>query len=88
MSERRVVTMGAVVGAMVGVTAAYLFFTDRGRVFRDRLEPFVDDLRQEFTRFQRTLEKVGDMANEGVRVVQEFNTARAQAHFPGVRTPH
>ena len=79
MSEQSRVMAGAIVGALVGAAAGYLFFTDRGKVLRDRMEPLVDDLRQEFTRFQRTFEKVGDMANEGMRVVNEFNAARAQS---------
>lgn len=79
MNENTKVTAGAVAGALIGAAAAYLFLTDHGRVFRDRLEPMVDDLRQEFQRFQRTIEKVGDMANEGARVVSEFKAARADA---------
>ena len=85
MNERNMVMMGAVVGALVGAAAGYLFFTERGRIFRDRMEPFVDDLQHEFTRFQRTIRKVGDMASEGMRVVEEFNNARAQAQFPSGR---
>ena len=88
MSERQMVVIGAVTGALVGAAAGYLFFTERGRTLRDRMEPFVDDLRQEFTRFQRTIQKVGDMANEGMRVVDEFNQARANAQFPSGRTSH
>ena len=79
MSEQSRVMAGAIVGALVGAAAGYLFFTDRGKVLRDRMEPLVDDLRQEFARFQRTFEKVGDMANEGMRVVNEFNAARSQS---------
>jgi gas vesicle protein len=79
---------GAVVGALVGAAAAYLFFTDRGRDLRNRMEPLVDDLRQEFNRFQRTFEKVGDMANEGLRVVNEFNAARTDSPFRGGTTSH
>jgi len=79
---------GAMVGALVGAAAAYLFFTDRGRVMRDRMEPLVDDLRQEFARFQRTFEKVGDMATEGMRVVSEFNAARTEPSFRGGTTSH
>ena len=88
MNEQSRVMSGAVVGALVGAAAAYLFFTDRGREMRDRLEPLVDELRHEFTRFQRTVEKVGDMASEGMRVVNEFNAARSQSPFRGGTTSH
>ena len=88
MNERTAVTMGAVVGALVGGAASYLFFTERGQVLRDRLEPAVEDLRREFTRFQGTIEQVGRMANDGMRVVQEFNAARTQSSFPGDGTSH
>jgi len=77
-----------VVGALVGAAAAYLFFTDRGREMRDRIEPLVDDLRHEFARFQRTFEKVGDMASEGGRIVNEFNAARSESPFRGGTTSH
>ena len=79
---------GAAIGAFVGAFVTYLFFTERGREMRQRMEPTVDGLRDEFAKFQRTLEKVGDMANEGLRVVQEFNAARTQSQFPSDRTSH
>ena len=89
MNERQTVIVSAVVGAAIGAAAGYLFFTERGRGVRSRMEPLVDDLRQEFTRFQRTIQKVGDMANEGMRVVQEFNNARGQqSPFSSDRTSH
>lgn len=88
MNERTAVTAGALVGALVGAFGAYLFFTERGRGVRDRFEPLVDDLRHEFARFQKTIEKVGEMANDGMRVVNEFNAARAQSHFSGDRMSH
>jgi gas vesicle protein len=79
---------GAVVGAITGAAAAYLFLTDRGRTLREHMEPAVDELRREFARFQQTIVKLGDMANEGMRVVHEFNAARTQSHFPSNRTSH
>ena len=88
MNEQSRMLAGAGVGALVGAAAAYLFFTERGRTVRDRMEPMVDDLRQEFARFQRTFEKVGDMASEGLRVVNEFNAARAESPFRGGSTSH
>ena len=83
MNQSRVVIAGAVVGALIGVAATYLFFTDAGKHVRERIEPAVDDLRREFVRFQKTVEKLGEMANDGIRVVNEFNAARSQSSFPG-----
>ena len=88
MSEHSRLMTGAAIGAVAGIAAAYLFFTERGRTLRDRLEPAVDDLRREFARFQKTVEKVGEMANDGMRVVSEFNAARAQPQFGSDRTSH
>ena len=88
MNERTAVMAGALAGALTGAFGAYLFFTDRGREVRDRFEPMVDEMRREFARFQKTLEKVGDMANDGMRVVNEFNAARAQSQYGGDRTSH
>ena len=88
VSEQSRVMAGAMVGALVGAAAGYLFFTDRGQVLRDRIEPAVDEMKREFTRFQRTIEKVGEMANDGMRVMNEFNAARAQSSYLGDRTSH
>jgi gas vesicle protein len=89
VTERSAVCMGGAVGALVGAASAYLFFTDRGRSMRDRMEPAIDDLMREFQKFRRTLEKVGDMANDGLRAFNEFQQARSQSQFPaGTRTSH
>ena len=88
VNQSRVVIAGAVVGALIGAAATYLFYTDAGKHARERLEPAVDDLRREFGRFQKTIEKLGEMANDGIRVVNEFNAARSQSPFPGPGTSH
>ena len=88
MDESRVMVAGAIVGALIGACASYLFFTDAGKRMRDRLEPAVDDLRKEFARFQKTIEKVGEMANDGIRAVNEFNAARAESSFGNPGTSH
>ena len=80
MRDQSPVMMGAVLGALVGAAAGYLFFTDGGRGLRERIEPTVDDLRREFGRFQKTIEKMGELANDGMRVMEEFRTARG--HYP------
>ena len=87
MTDRTLIFSGAIVGALVGAAGSYLFFTEAGRSLRDRLEPTVDDLMKEFQKFRRTLEKVGDMANDGMRAFNEFQQAR-QTEFPGGRTSH
>jgi gas vesicle protein len=79
---------GAIVGAAIGAAASYLFFTDAGATVRNKFEPAVDDLRREFGRFQKTIEKLGEMATEGMRVVNEFNAARAQSPYTPPRTSH
>ena len=79
---------GASLGALLGIGVAYLFFTDRGRSVRERMEPAVDDLMREFHKFRRTLEKVGDMANDGLRAFNEFQAARGGTFPPGPRTSH
>lgn len=86
MSEQSRICLGAALGALCGAAAAYLFFTEGGRCVRDRIEPAVDELRREFTRFQKTLEKVGDLANDGMRVMEEFRTARSE--YPPSTTSH
>ena len=88
MDDRTAVTAGALLGAVVGAAAGYLFLTTRGRTLRDRIEPAIEDLQREFKRFQGTIEQVGRMAGEGARVVQEFSSARAQGQFPGSGTSH
>jgi gas vesicle protein len=88
VDDRTAVTAGALIGAVVGAAASYLFFTERGRGLRDRIEPALEDLQREFGRFQGTIQQVGRMASEGARVVQEFSAARGQSQFPGSGTSH
>lgn len=86
MNDSRVITLGAIAGAVIGAAASYLFFTEAGRDVRSRIEPAVDDLGREFARFQKTIEKLGEMANDGLRAMNEFNAARSSYSTP--RTSH
>lgn len=87
MSTQSQVTLCAVCGAIIGAAAGYLFYTPQGRALRDRIEPAVDEMKREFARFQGTIEKVGLLANDGLRVVNEFNQARTQS-LPSSPTSH
>ncbi len=78
MSTQSQITVCALCGAVLGAAAGYLFFTPAGRALRDRIEPAMDDLKRDFARFQGTIEKVGLLANDGLRMVNEFNNARTQ----------
>ena len=80
MKEQPEVILGAVVGAIVGAAAGYFFFTDRGRVLRDRIEPAIDETRREFTRFQGTILTAAALALDGLRMVEDFNRRGAQSH--------
>lgn len=72
MDERASVMVSAIAGALVGTAVGYLFFTRSGRALRDRIEPSMDEIRQEFGRFQRTLEKMGEVASEGLSAVHDL----------------
>lgn len=88
MSEQSRVMASAIAGALIGAAVGFLFFTDRGRGYRERLEPAMDDLRKEFDKFQRTMEKVGEMATEGVRLMENFNNGRGESKIPTGRVSH
>ena len=88
MNEQSRVMMGALIGALGGAATAYLFFTQRGQQIRDRIEPAIDDLTREFARFQKTIEKVSDIANEGLRVMNEITSASPQSSFQPGGAPH
>jgi hypothetical protein len=79
VSTQSQVTLCAVCGAIIGAGVGYLFYTPQGRALRDRIEPAVDEMRREFQRFQGTIEKMGVLASDGLRVVNEFSQARAQS---------
>ena len=78
VNDQSRMVFGAALGAVCGAAAAYLFFTERGRGVRERLEPAIDDFRREFTRFQSTIAKVGDLANEGMRAMADFKASHSQ----------
>lgn len=47
MKHQSTLALGAVVGAVVGAAVGYLFFTERGRRFRARVQPELDALVRE-----------------------------------------
>lgn len=52
-------------GAVTGLALGYLFFTDHGRQFRQRVEPMVDTWLRELSRLRETAEKAHLAYTEG-----------------------
>jgi hypothetical protein len=52
-------------GAVTGLALGYLFFTDHGRQFRERMEPMVDTWLRELSRLRETADKARLAYTEG-----------------------
>ena len=58
MSDRNVMIAGGIVGALVGAVAAYVFFTDEGRRWREDAEGNFSGLIQEAERLLSAADQV------------------------------
>jgi hypothetical protein len=58
VNDRNVLIAGSVVGALVGVAAAYLFFTEDGRRWREQAEGSFSGLMQEAERLLSAADQV------------------------------
>ena len=58
MNDRHILVAGGIVGALAGVAAGYLFFTERGRGFRADLEGNLSALLQEADRLLSAADQV------------------------------
>ncbi len=52
-------------GAVTGLALGYLFFTDHGRQFRERVEPMLDTWLRELSRLRETADKARLAYTEG-----------------------
>jgi hypothetical protein len=60
----------AIVGAVIGGIAGYLFLTENGRTLRRRqIEPALEDLARELSGFSATLQKATGLASEGWKLL-------------------
>jgi gas vesicle protein len=55
MTDRHTIVGGAVLGALVGAVAGYLFFTERGRRFRRDVEPDLQTIVREAMRVVKSV---------------------------------
>jgi len=72
----------AIVGAVVGGLAGYLFFTDEGRRLRRQLEPALDDFARELNSFRATVNKAAGVASEGWKLLNEAMGDGGQSEQP------
>ena len=87
MENSRAVAV-AIIGAVVGGMAGYLFFTEGGRRLRRQLEPALDDFARELNSFRSTVNKAAGVANEGWQLLNEAmgdSGQAAHARYPSAR---
>jgi len=87
MEDSRAVAV-AIIGAVVGGVAGYLFFTEGGRRLRRQLEPALDDFARELNSFRSTINKAAGVASEGWQLLNEAmgdSGQAAQARYPSAR---
>jgi DNA-binding transcriptional LysR family regulator len=68
-----------VLGAAAGLLFGYLFLTDHGRQFRERLGPMLDTWNDELRRLRETADKARSTINEGR---DSFAAMRRVTHAP------
>jgi flagellar motor component MotA len=71
VSDNTQTLAAAVVGAVLGGLAGYLFFTPRGRALRSQLEPALDDMMVELKQMRRTAVKASDVIGEGWNLLNQ-----------------
>lgn len=58
MSVQNTLIVGGIVGALVGVAASYMFFTEEGRRWREEAEKNLDSLAKEAERLLGAVDQV------------------------------
>jgi hypothetical protein len=60
------------IGAAIGGVIGYLFFTDRGRMVRHKLEPTLEDFVRELNGFRSTFQRAVGAANDSWKVLTDM----------------
>jgi len=76
------------VGAAIGALVGFLFFTDRGRRLRRRIEPALDDFVRELNSLRGTVQRAADAASESWRMLDDVVREPTQPshRYPGGQT--
>ena len=77
-----------IVGAVIGGVAGYLFFTERGRSVRRRIEPALEDFSHELMSFRNTVQEAAGVANEGWKLLNDTlgEGGKPPARYPSGQT--
>lgn len=71
MTEKTRACAASMVGAVIGAAAGYMFFTDRGRALRRRMETALETLAPELSNFSGTINRTAGAASEGWKLLNE-----------------
>jgi gas vesicle protein len=70
VNENSRAMLAAILGAVIGGVAGYLFLTENGRMLRRRqIEPALEDLARELSSFSATVQKATGIASEGWKLI-------------------
>jgi gas vesicle protein len=58
MRDQQTIVGGAIIGAVLGAVAGYLFFTERGRRFRREVEPQLQTIVREAMQLGKTVNEL------------------------------
>jgi gas vesicle protein len=77
-----------IVGALIGGVAGYLFFTERGRSVRRKIEPALEDFSRELVSFRNTVQDAAGVAGESWKLLNEMlgDAGTSSARYPGGQT--
>lgn len=86
MNNSREMT-ATIVGALIGGVAGYLFFTERGRRARRRIEPALEDFSRDLMSLRNTVQEAAGIAGESWKLLNDtLGEAGMPARYPGGQT--
>lgn len=90
MDDRSRIVLSAVLGALAGGVAGYLFLTEDGRRVRERLAPAMDDVVREVRGLRGALDSARVATREGMAAIEDLKrgfTGSTEAYVNEVRPP-